>query len=44
MREGAISAPFNVFRRNMGQDEALSRNPVEEETEDSLEFHELWIQ
>lgn len=27
MRDGAISAPFKVFRRNMGQEDALRRNP-----------------
>lgn len=27
MRDGAISAPFRVFRRNMGQDDALRRKP-----------------
>lgn len=25
---GAISAPFSVFKRNMGQEEAFSRNPA----------------
>lgn len=31
MRDGAISAPFSVFRRNMGQDDALRRKPGEKE-------------
>lgn len=30
MREGAISAPFSVFRRNMGQEDALRRKPEED--------------
>lgn len=31
MRDGAISAPFSVFRRNIGQDDALRRKPGEKE-------------
>lgn len=29
MRDGAISAPFSVFKRNMGQEDALRRKPGE---------------
>lgn len=31
MRDGAISAPFSVFSRNMGQDDALRRKPGQKE-------------
>jgi hypothetical protein len=33
---GAISAPFSVFKRNIGQEEAFSRNPAANIMENKL--------
>jgi len=36
MRDGAISAPFSVFSRNMGQEDALRRKPEGGQLEEGL--------